>query len=341
MITGALDLSGYDGPWELPEDLRQNKAQLYYTAKSGDRVSRYRLSIYDSEWNATDQVPERAVASGLIGSLGFIDPSLGRITRRIGLSANLQGPNWEGGVYAIDYDFALFSNFTYLLNDPLRGDEFEQRDQRRIYCEHWEQTATHSVGGRDVNWRWGASVRFDDIGKVGLFQTQDRVRFATLRDDSVSEWSAGAFTEMDLNITDRLRAGLGLRADYLNWDVNAVLPQNSGSGGETQISPKLRLAYRLDETMESYFTYGRGMHSIDVRGTTISVDPAAGGFRDQVLKRHIVRKVKSSRANFDSLSRQLAVFSSEKKKKATAIQEKTNVAANHRVLSVPDERLER
>ncbi|MEM9305313.1 MAG: hypothetical protein AAGE01_24605 [Pseudomonadota bacterium] len=33
----------------------------------------------------------------------------------------------------VDYDFTLFSNFTYLLDDPVNGDQFEQVDQRRKY----------------------------------------------------------------------------------------------------------------------------------------------------------------------------------------------------------------
>jgi hypothetical protein len=34
--------------------------------------------------------------------------------------------------YAIDYDLDLFSNFTYFLDDPVNGDQFEQVDKRTV-----------------------------------------------------------------------------------------------------------------------------------------------------------------------------------------------------------------
>ena len=68
-LTGAVDYASYEGPWDLDEDLDQLKIFAGYSARVGNADARITLQGYDSEWNATDQVPDRAVQSGLIGRL--------------------------------------------------------------------------------------------------------------------------------------------------------------------------------------------------------------------------------------------------------------------------------
>ena len=38
----------------------------------------------------------------------------------------------RASAYVIDYDLDLFSNFTYFLDDPVQGDQFEQVDDRTV-----------------------------------------------------------------------------------------------------------------------------------------------------------------------------------------------------------------
>lgn len=119
-------------------------------------------------------------------------------------------------------------------------------------------------------------MRYDDISEVGLFRTVERRRVDTVRLDSVEQFSASAYGELAFRPIDELRASVGVRADYFSWDVDALRPENSGSGSDTQFSPKLNLAYRLGTSTELYANYGRSFHSNDVRGNTISTDPATG-----------------------------------------------------------------
>ena len=107
-----------------------------------------------------------------------------------------------------------------------------------------------------------------------MYRTTSRQRNETVRQDAVEEWSLGAFVEAEWALTEQLRAALGLRADYYDWDVDALRDANSGSGDDYLLSPKFKLAYRLTDGFEAYLNYGRGMHSNDVRGTTIRIDPA-------------------------------------------------------------------
>lgn len=275
VLTAALDLTRYDGPWVMPENLRQHKAQLSYATDVGRARVRLDLQGYDGKWNATDQVPKRAVDSGLIDELGFVDPDLGGSTERYAFTGSIEFGTWALTAFAIDYDFSLFSNFTYFLDDPIAGDEFEQRDDRTIYGLNIESERNLRIIGRQAALRWGIQTRVDDIDVVGLYGTASRVRSRTVREDSVQERSAGVYGEVEVDVTPRLRAIAGLRSDYYDWEVDALRAANSGSGNDVIFSPKLSLAYRLSDVLEGYANWGRGFHSNDVRGATIAVDPGS------------------------------------------------------------------
>ena len=88
-------------------------------------------------------------------------PYLGGATDRFGLTGELGGEQWKAMAYVVDYDFELFSNFTYLLDDPVFGDQFEQVDQRRIYGLHIDGSAF-----APVKLNWGGDIRYDDIEQV-------------------------------------------------------------------------------------------------------------------------------------------------------------------------------
>ena len=58
--------------------------------------------------------------------------------------------------------------------------------------------------------------------------------------------------------------------------------RTSGRTSDRLLSPKLTLAYRFNDRLESYINWGRGFHSNDVRGATITVDPRTGAPADRV-----------------------------------------------------------
>jgi outer membrane cobalamin receptor len=277
VLTAAFDYTAYDGPWDLSEDLSQTRFFARYSGLLGTYDASVSLLGYSGSWNSSDQLPLRAVEDGSIDELGFIDPDLGGATDRFGLTAELGGEDWRATAYVVDYDFELFSNFTYLLDDPVLGDQFEQVDQRRVYGLHIDGSAFSSV-----KLNWGGDVRYDDIAKVGLFRTVARERTGAVRLDTVGQFSASAYAELEFEPISDLRASAGLRADYFSWDVDALRPENSGTGNEALVSPKLNLAYKISDSAEVYANWGRGFHSNDVRGNTITVDPATGDPADPV-----------------------------------------------------------
>jgi outer membrane receptor protein involved in Fe transport len=122
----------------------------------------------------------------------------------------------------------------------------------------------------------GLQVRYDDIGKVGLYHTQARQRLGTIREDAVTQGSVSGYASLDTPWTDWARTTVGVRADYFDFDVEASLAANSGTAHDSVASPKLALVLGPWAQTELFFDVGRGYHSNDARGTTIRVDPTDG-----------------------------------------------------------------
>lgn len=232
------------------------------------------LTGYHATWNATDQVPERAIASGLISRWGNIDPFLGGRTTRLGLTANAQLGPTALNLFATYYRFKLTSNFTYFLNDPVNGDEFQQRDQRAVFGGSVRHDIDAALGAMPVKFALGGDARWDHIGKIGLYASAADVTIGTVREDEVDEYSGGVYAEGTASLTDRLRVTLGLRGDLYGYNVRArTLAVNSGRGSDAMLSPKAALAWRATDSLELYANYGESFHSNDVRGASITLDP--------------------------------------------------------------------
>ena len=277
----ALEHQQTDGFFALEQDVRKYNGLVKYTGDIAGINSRITFSAYDSEWISTNQVPLRAVQSGAIDRFGFIDPDLGGESHRYSLTGTFQLAGWELGLYASSYYMSLINNPTYLLNDPVNGDEFEQEDERTIFGGSLRNEREGELLGLSVTVRLGADVRYDDVSELNLFNTVSRRRTASIREDAAEELSIASFAELEFALTARLRATLGLRADYYDFDVRARRPENSGSDNDTLWQPKYGLAYLVNENLELYANYGNGFHSNDVRAAVTRVDPVTGGPADQ------------------------------------------------------------
>jgi hypothetical protein len=277
-VTFGLQAHRYDGPWvDISEDVERNNMLLRYSAE-GSNGGAWDIALmgYDAQWNAADQIPRRAVDSGLISPLGSIDTSLGGKTSRYSVSGTWNADVGAGrarlNAYTIDYDLNLYSNFTYFLDDPVDGDQFEQLDARRILGGDF----AYALGDQELQHTFGLMLRYDDIGDVGLLRTANLERLSTVRRDSVDELAIGLYYANEKRWTDRLRTTLGIRFDHFDFDVTSDLAANSGSASDSLIAPKFNLIYTATENTELYVSAGKGFHSNDARGTTITIDPVTG-----------------------------------------------------------------
>lgn len=278
-VTAALDLTHNNGPWERGEDFDGGKALV--RLQNGDGVRGFSLTAagYDASWLATDQVPRRAVDAGLIGEYGLIDASDKGGSSRYSLSAEAHraGENTltRFAGYVLSYDLNLFSNFTYYLDNPEGGDQFEQLDERVVAGFEGSRSWMHTWGERRVETSAGVQVRADDI-ENGLFRSQNAVRTGTVRSDEIRLVTGGVYAESLMHLHDKVHPRLGLRADFYTADVDSNLAANSGSADDVLLSPKLGVSLGPWNRTELYFNYGHGFHSNDARGATIRVDPVTG-----------------------------------------------------------------
>ena len=224
-LVFALEHQRYDGPWEnLEEDVGKTNLQLkhFWQGESGETT--LSLMAYRNGWNAADQIPARAVRSGLLSKFGSLDTTTGGESSRYSLSLSSQSEIASGdlsvNVFAIDYDMDLYSNFTYFTSSE--GDQFKQIDRRRIYGGNITLESEQEWASQTVINTFGADVRLDDINEVGLLSTSGRRIRDTLRLDRVNESSLGVFWQSELNWTDRLRTVAGVRYDRFWFDVKAL-----------------------------------------------------------------------------------------------------------------------
>lgn len=271
----AGELQRFDGPWtDIAEEVRKTNGLLRYSAPLAGGEWHVTAMGYDNGWRSPDQIPARAVTAGLVGRYGSIDPGLGGESSRFSLSGGWSGRAAGGdssaSAYAIRSKLNLFSNFTYFLDDPSKGDQFRQVDDRTVLG--FELRQRRALGRSNL--QLGLDGRLDDIGRVGLYRTRERLPVSTVREDAVRQGSLGLHASYELPLTDRLRSTLGVRYDRFWADVDAKsLPANSGRSSDGKLSLKGNLAYRISSPLELYASYGQGFHSNDARGTTIKIDP--------------------------------------------------------------------
>jgi outer membrane receptor protein involved in Fe transport len=173
--------------------------------------------------------------------------------------------------YVIRSKFSLFSNFTFL-DDFNNSAQIGQADSRTTTGINAKHTVFGKWGRHEVENTVGFESRNDNI-QVGLFNTAQRARVATVRDDHVVETSGALYAQNSLRWNDWLRSVAGARADYYRARVNSDNPLNSGVAYDHMISPKLSLIFGPWAKTEYYLNWGRGLRSNDARGATISVDP--------------------------------------------------------------------
>ena len=235
---------------------------------------------YDGHWNATDQIPRRAVEQGLITRFGNIDPTDAGNAFRYSLTfdglRSRANQSTRVTAYALRGGLNLFQNFTYFLENPVDGDQVEQEGQRWSSGARVVHRRLGRVLNRSAESSVGASVRNDEVSTVGLYNTIARRRTNTIRDDAVGQTTVGLFAQSEIEWNPVFRTTLGMRGDLYRYEVVAQNPLNSGSGDTALVSPKLTAVLGPWAGSEIYLNYGRGFHSNDPRAATVRVDPVSG-----------------------------------------------------------------
>jgi hypothetical protein len=204
------------GPWTVSNDYLKFNGVLRYSKEQADSGWSVTAMAYQADWQSTDQIPRRAVDSGVIGRYGTLDPTDGGSSQRYSLTAEWHRQDAAGATrlmaYGLYSEMALYSNFTYFLNDPVRGDQFAQPDQRWTSGLKASHTFFHQLGAADSETTLGLQIRNDTI-ENGLLLTQARVSYDTVRADDVWVTSVSPYAENKTCWNDWLRTTVGVRFD--------------------------------------------------------------------------------------------------------------------------------
>jgi outer membrane receptor protein involved in Fe transport len=279
-LLSALDLGGNDGPWQVPQRLRRINAVLRYSAGPAHDQYSVTAMAYSSRWNATDQVPRRAVEAGLIGRHGSLAPTDGGDTSRYSLSYRMRQRRGaallEADAWLLRSSLNLFSDFTYRLDDREHGDQFHQSERRTMAGGQLSMAWPSAVGDIALRNKAGIDWRQDWLSPVGLYHTRDRQRLDTVREERVREGSLGVHAESTAQWQPWLRSVAGLRYDAYRFRAGG------GGGGHAhggQVSPKLSLIAGPWRGSEVFFNLGKGFHSNDARGVVAGTAQAAQAAR--------------------------------------------------------------
>jgi outer membrane receptor protein involved in Fe transport len=268
----GLEVNRNNGPWDVPEKVRKVSGVLRYSQGTADRGYSVTAMAYKNSWNATDQVPLRAVESGQIGRFGSLAPSDGGDTSRYSLSYAMRQRTdnrlFEFDAYVIRSQLELNSDFTYFLANPEAGDQFQQSERRTVAGVNASESWSTELAGFSVRNKLGVQARIDRLSPVGLYNTVGRVRQSTVREDRVRESSVGLYGENTVQWLPWLRSVAGLRYDAYRFNVDSSIEGNSGAASDHLVSPKLSLILGPWSKTEFFVNYGKGFHSNDARGTT-------------------------------------------------------------------------
>ncbi|MBQ5947684.1 TonB-dependent receptor [Massilia sp. ST3] len=288
VVAGSVDAAGgsvlvaveglkNDGPWTRDDGYRKTNAVLRYSRGYANNGWSVTAMHYSGHWNATDQIPLRAVQDGRIGRYDNIDSTDGGEARRASLSGVWRRTDADSAskvsAYVIRNRLDLYSNFTYFLNDPVDGDQFSQPDRRVTSGMDGSHTwHVHRSEAFSSDLTVGAQLQNDNIHN-GLYDTRARQRLATTREDHIVETSGALYIESATRWSEALRTVAGVRASRYRFRVDSDRPENTGSAHDTLVTPSLNLVYGPWTSTELYANVGHGFHSNDARGTVASVDP--------------------------------------------------------------------
>lgn len=262
-----------DGYFEASQNFNRLNTLAKYSGFIGDNLLlSVSASTFSSSWDASGQIPERAVSRGQIDRFGAIDSTEGGETSRRNLNIELNQYLDNGAVirnqlFASQYEFSLYSNFTFFLEDEINGDQIHQTESRNLYGYRGSYTQSYSFGNIEMNTVAGLSLRVDEVDDVELSHTlnrQDVLETFALGD--VQEMNAALFISQSFRL-GKWSANAGLRYDQFRFAYEDQLtaaydPQSEAKG---IVSPKFSLGYEVNDRLRLYAKAGTGFHSNDSR----------------------------------------------------------------------------
>jgi hypothetical protein len=305
------------GPWVHSDNFYKFNGLVTYSLGGHNNGFSITTRAYDgARWSSSDQLPYTAIP--VVGFFGALNPSDGGRSQRYSLQGEWhhKSANSETTVmaYGFYYDLNLFSDFTYYLVDPYKGDQFEQQDRRWVAGFDARHTIFGQFFGRKTETTFGLQLRNDWIHN-GLFRTEGRDRtsktyyaanyldvpssldqVAVLPADTdlnkFTETIGSPWVTSKIQWASKFRSILALRGDDGKGVITSFTnptnpdfpndpylanynPNTHQSISKFLPSPKASLIFGPWADTELYVQGGASYHTNDVRGSTQLYEPVS------------------------------------------------------------------
>jgi outer membrane receptor protein involved in Fe transport len=307
--NGGIEQNGYlamqyhqsDGPFLSPEKFqRMNIFGKYFFQLTTNSKLTFSAGGFSTGWNASGQIPDRAVKQGIISRFGGIDDLEGGVTNRKNLIVGYKflasdGNEFEVNSFFTQYNFKLYSNFTYFLQDSANGDMIEQNEHRTMQGINANYKFATTWFGMHQQNKIGGGYRGDNIG-IQLWHSPNRIRMNVFTDDVVDQQNLNIWYQQEFVVSPKIKVVWGLRHDYFTFSkddyagssldsINNGLPHGSGISFHSVFSPKLNLIISPNRKLDLYFNFGQGFHSNDARDAVIGnrVDELSNTWKSEGL----------------------------------------------------------
>ncbi|NNV54729.1 TonB-dependent receptor [Limnovirga soli] len=282
--------------WYMAAEYRYTDAYFNYPqhfnrfnffTKYNGRISKHSYasisaSHLNSKWDASGQIPGRAVEKGMIGFYGALDPTEGGNTSRTNINAQLvatmaNGDLMKHQLYYSYYKFDLHTNFTFFLEDSINGDQIRQKENRQMAGYNGSYMHKGYLGNVSLVTEAGMAIRADMTSNSSLSHTKDRYTLLTpIKLGDITQTDIAAYLNETIRFNQHLSLNVGLRFDQFNNRYNNQLASDStltGIGLYTAnaniISPKTNLYYHVNDALQLYISTGKGFHSNDTRAVVV------------------------------------------------------------------------
>lgn len=269
----ALEHIETDGAFESPQNFNRLNVFGKYNAfiNQKDKIS-LTASHFTSTWDASGQIPQRAVDNGNINRFGAIDDTEGGTTSRTNINAEFskyisENSLFKSNVFYSNYNFELFSNFTFFLENPVNGDQIKQFENRDIFGANTQIISTKEFGNVEVKFTKGVGLRYDLIRDVELSSTKNRKEILErIQLGDVTQTNTFAFFNADFEIGN-FKISPAIRLDYFKFQYNNALNTTYENLTKTKsiVNPKLNFLYTQNANVQWFLKSGIGFHSNDAR----------------------------------------------------------------------------
>lgn len=267
----ASEYFTFDGPYVSSQNFRRMNLFGKFTNVLEDN-SKFSVtaSQFSSEWTASGQIPQRLIDAGIISRFGAVDDTEGGKTSRSNLNFEYYKPISEnlffkGNTYYNNYQFELYSNFTFFLENPIDGDQIKQKENRTIYGFNGE--FNKKMDNSKSSYQVGFGLRTDETKDSELSNTKNRtITLNQLKLGNINQKNYFSYINTDIELGN-FTINPAVRLDYFQFSyLDKLAPTFKIDNEEkVKISPKLNFLFAPNNKVQYFLKSGLGFHSNDTR----------------------------------------------------------------------------